>query len=137
MAIITSQTIFSFFLFPFCIFSIAVVSDSALSPQILKIQALTAPPLNTHFHSCSFLTFQFKFYLYIKFNLSSKDNLLLIYTFMCMIIFLRIIILSYQRHQICLLSAVLGMAWNRDGLSCIKFILQKSFYCYPDYHIEP
>ena len=34
---------------------------------------------------------------------------------MCMIIFLRIIILS---HQIRILSAGLSMAWNRDGLSC-------------------
>ena len=44
--------------------------------------------------------------------------MLLIYTFMCMIIFLRILILSFQSHQICILSVGLGMAWNRDGLSC-------------------
>ena len=45
----------------------------------------------THFHSCFFLTFPLKFYLYKKFKLSIKDYLLLIYTFMCMIIFLRIL----------------------------------------------
>ena len=50
--------------------------------------------------------------------MSIKDKLLLIYTFMCMIIFLRILILSFQSHQICILSVGLGMAWNRDGLSC-------------------
>ena len=71
----------------------------------------------THFHSCFFLTFPFKFYLYKKFKLSIKDYLLLIYTFMFMIIFLRIIILSFQSHQTRILSAVLGMAWNRYGLS--------------------
>ena len=74
----------------------------------------------THFHSCFFLTFPFKFYLYKKFKLSIKDYLLLIYTFMCMIIFLRIIILSFQNHQTRILSAGLGMVWNRYGLSCIK-----------------
>ena len=67
----------------------------------------------THFHSCFFLTFPLKFYLYKKFKLSIKDYLLLIYTFMCMIIFLRIIILSFQSHQTRILSAGLGMAWNR------------------------
>ena len=46
---------------------------------------------STHFHSCFFLTFPVKFYLYNKFKLSIKDYLLLNYTFMCMIIFLRII----------------------------------------------
>ena len=49
-------------------------------------------------------------------KVSIKDYLLLIYTFMCMIIFLRI--LSFQSHQTRILSAGLGMAWNRDGLSC-------------------
>ena len=34
----------------------------------------------THFHSCFFLTFPFKFYLYKKFKLIIKDYLLLIYT---------------------------------------------------------
>ena len=33
------------------------------------------------------------------------------------IILLRIILLSFQSHQIRILSAGLGMAWNRDGLS--------------------
>ena len=65
----------------------------------------------TYFHSCFFLTFPFKFYLYKKFKLSIKDYLLLIYTFMCMIIFL-----SFQTRT---LNAGLGMAWNRYGLSCI------------------
>ena len=64
-----------------------------------------------------FLTFPFKFYLYKKFKLFIKDYLLLIYTFMCMIVFLRIIILSFQSHQTRILSAGLGMAWNRYGLS--------------------
>ena len=41
--------------------------------------------------------------------------------FFYMIIFLRIIILSFQSHQIRILSAGLGMAWNRDGLSWICF----------------
>ena len=65
-----------------------------------------------------FLTFPFKFYLYKKFKLSIKDYLLLIYTFMCMIIFLRIIIISFQSHQIRIHSAGLGMAWNQEWLSC-------------------
>ena len=70
----------------------------------------------THFHSCFFLTFPFKFYFYIKLKLSIKDYLLLIYTFMCMLIFLKIIIQSFQSNRI--LSAGFGMAWNRYGLSC-------------------
>ena len=37
-----------------------------------------------------------------------------------MIIFLRIIILSFQSHQTHILSASLGMAWNWYGLSCKK-----------------
>ena len=65
-------------------------------------------------YSCFFLTFPFKFHLYKKFKLSIKDYLLLIYTFMCMIIFL-----SFQSHQTRTLNAGLGMAWNRYGLSCI------------------
>jgi hypothetical protein len=71
-----------------------------------------------YFHSCFFLFFPFKFYLYKKIKLSIKDYLLLIYTFMCMIIFLRIIILNFQSHQIRILSVGLGMAWNRGGVSC-------------------
>ena len=53
--------------------------------------------------------------------LSNRDYLLLIYTFMCMIIFLKeiiLIIISFQSNQICILSVGFGMAWNRDGLSC-------------------
>ena len=69
-----------------------------------------------------FSTFPFKFYLYKKLKLSIKDYLLLIYTFMCMIIFLRIIILGFQSHQTLILTAGLGMAWNRYGLSCIVHI---------------
>ena len=68
----------------------------------------------THFHSCSFLTFPFKFYLYKEFKLFIKDYLFFIYTFMCMIIFLRIIILSFHSHQTRILNAGLGMVWNRD-----------------------
>ena len=37
---------------------------------------------------------------------------------MCMLIFLRIIVLSFQSHQTRILSAGLGMAWNQYGLSC-------------------
>ena len=70
----------------------------------------------THFHLCFFLTFPFKFYLYKKFKLSIEDYLLFIYTFMCMIIFLRIIILSFQSHQTRILSAGLGMAWKCDSI---------------------
>ena len=65
---------------------------------------------STHFHSCFFLTIPFKFYIYKKFKLSN--------TFMCMIIFLRIIIPSFQSHQTRLLSTGLGMALNRYRLSC-------------------
>ena len=72
----------------------------------------------THSHSCFVLTYPFKFYFYKKIRLSIKDYLLLIYTFMCMIIFLRIIILSFQSHQTRILSAGFGMAWNRDRLTC-------------------
>ena len=49
--------------------------------------------------------------------LFNRDHLLPIYTVICMIIFLRIIILSFQSHQIRTLSAGLRMAWNRAGLS--------------------
>jgi len=73
----------------------------------------------SHISIHAFLTFPYKFYLYKKFKLSIKDYLLLIYTFMCMIIFLMIIILSFQSHQTRILSAGLGMSWNRYGLSCI------------------
>ena len=61
------------------------------------------------------------------YKLSIKDYLLLIHTFMCMTIFLRIIISS---HQIRILSAGFGMAWNRDGLSCIGKISKgtKTFF---------
>ena len=66
----------------------------------------------TYFHSCFFLTFPF-FYLYKKFKLSIKNYFLLIYTFMCIIIFLRIIILSVQSHQ------TQKNACTRYGLYCI------------------
>ena len=55
--------------------------------------------------------------------LSNRDYLLLIYMFMCILIFLRILILSFQSHQIRILSTGLGMAWNLDGLSCIWTLL--------------
>ena len=45
--------------------------------------------------------------------MSNRDYLLLIYTCMCIILFLMMIILSFQSHQIRMLSAGLGMAWNR------------------------
>ena len=50
--------------------------------------------------------------------MSHKYYLLLTYTFICMILFWRSIHLSFQSHQMCILSAGLGMARNRDGLSC-------------------
>ena len=65
-----------------------------------------------------FLLFHLNF-LNDKCKLSIKDYLLLNYTFMCIILFLRIIILTFQRHQTRILSAGLGIAWNWDGLSCI------------------
>ena len=71
----------------------------------------------THFHSCFYLTFPFKFYFNKTFKLSINDYLLLIYTFMCMIIFLMKIILSFQSHQTHILSEGLGIAWNREWRS--------------------
>ena len=92
--------------------------------HVLTILALTKRRLvtihvlsSTYFHSCFFITFAFKFYLCQKFELSIKDYLLLIYTFMCMIIFLRIIIISFVSHQTRILNAGLGMTGNRYGLS--------------------
>ena len=67
---------------------------------------------STYFHSCFLLIFHLNF----------------IYTFMCMIIFLRIIILSFQSHQTRILNAGLGMARNRDGLSCNLKPVEKSKY---------
>ena len=61
---------------------------------------------STNFPSCLF-TYALK-YLYKKFKLSNKDNLLLIYTFIGMIIFCRSIHLCFQSHQICTFSAGLG-----------------------------
>ena len=57
--------------------------------------------------------------------MSDRDYLLLIYTCMCIILFLMILILSFKSHQIRMLSAGLGMAWNRYGLSCntVNFII--------------
>ena len=75
----------------------------------------------THFPSCFFLMFPLKYYLYQKIQFI-KDYLLLIYTYMCMIIFLRRIHLSFQSHQTRILNAGLGMAWNREGLSCNRYI---------------
>ena len=46
--------------------------------------------------------------------------MLLIYTFMCMIIFLRIIILSFQSYQACILSAGLGMESGRTALHFVQ-----------------
>ena len=95
---------------------------------------------STHFHSWFFLTFPLKFHLYKKLKLSIKDYLLLIYTFMCMIIFLRIIILSFQSHQTRIHSAGLGKAWNRHRLSCIKDCIviefNKHAYLYIALNIE-
>ena len=76
----------------------------------------------TFYHKFPFMLFSY-FSISIlfiqKFQLSIKDYLLLNYTFLYMIIFLRII-LNFQSHQICILSAVLGMAWNREWLSCYR-----------------
>ena len=46
---------------------------------------------------------------------------------MCRIIFLRIIILSFQIHQSRILNAGL-MAWNRYGLSCTYKILIRKYF---------
>jgi len=54
--------------------------------------------------------------------ISNRDYLLLIFTCMCIILFLMII--SFQSHQIRMLSAGFGMAWNRYGLSCIYKMLE-------------
>ena len=90
----------------------------------IKCRLVTKHVLSiTHFHSCFFLIFPLKFYLNRKLRLSIKDYLLLIYTFMWMMIFLKIIILIFQSHQTHILSAGLGMGWNRYGLSCIKRII--------------
>ena len=74
-----------------------------------------------------FLTFSFKYYLYNKFMLSYKDYLILIYKFIGMLIFWRSIHLSFQSHQMCscTFSAGLGIAQNRDGLSC-NYIIKKN-----------
>ena len=84
----------------------------------------------TLFHSCFFLNFSFILYLYNKFKLSSENYLLFIPTFMCIILFWRIIILSFEGQKIRILSAGLGMAWNRDGLSwnSLKFELILLFF---------
>ena len=104
--------------------------------QVLTIQAWTKGRLVTkhllfitHIHLCFFLTFPSKFYFYKYFKLSIEDYLLLFYTFMCMIIFLRIIILTFQSHQTSILSAALGMAWNRYGLSWNMFLCEIFFPC--------
>ena len=82
----------------------------------------------SHVSIHAFFTFPLKFHLIKKFKLSIKDYLLLFYTFMCMIIFLRIMILSFQSHQTRILTAGLGMAWNRHGLSCNRsYNLSKPF----------
>ena len=57
---------------------------------------------------------------YTKNALSNRDYFLLIYTFICRITFLGIIILSFQSHHIRILNAGMGMACNREGLSCIS-----------------
>ena len=49
--------------------------------------------------------------------MTDRDYLLLIYTCMCIILFLMILILSFESHQIRMPSAGLGMAWNRYVLS--------------------
>ena len=54
----------------------------------------------------------FYIFLFIQKKLSIKDYLLLIYSFMCVIIFLRIIILSFQSHQ----TAFLARVWEWRGI---------------------
>ena len=72
-----------------------------------------------------FHTLPFKYYLYKKCQLSIKDFLLLIHTFMCMLIFLRIIILNFQSHQIRILSGV--WEWRGNGNDCpVIHILEMS-----------
>ena len=43
------------------------------------------------------------------------------------ILFISIIILSFQSHQTRILSVGLGRAWNRDGLSWISYSYEKVF----------
>ena len=90
-----------------------------------KCRLVTKHALSSkYFHSCFFLTFPFKFYSYKKFKLSIKDYLLLIYTFMCMIIFSRII--SFQSHQPAFLVRV--WEWRGIGTDCPELRVMKSFY---------
>ena len=81
----------------------------------------------THFHSCFFLTFPLKFYEYKKFKLSIKDYLLLVYTSMCMIIFLRIIVSKVTK------PASLGRVWEWRGIGTdfpvlVYFLVYKNYY---------
>ena len=72
------------------------------------------------------------FLLFIKNTIDTKkcnvqQRLFVNYLYMCIILFLMIIILSFQSHQIRMLSAGSGMAWNRYGLSWndIRALLQR------------
>ena len=76
--------------------------DHSLEPNVTK-HLLSIK----HFHSCFFRTFPL-------FKLSNKDYLLLIFTFIGVIQFWRSIYLSFQSHQIRILSVGLGMARNRE-----------------------
>ena len=75
---------------------------------------------------CRLVTFLSHSILFILFSYFSTTNTiytslscpLLVYTFSGVIQFWRSIHLSFQSHQIRILSAGLGMARNRDGLSC-------------------
>ena len=71
----------------------------------------------THFHSCLFLTFPLKYYVFKKFKLSNKDYLLLIHMFMGTIQFWRSFHLSVQSHQMCTFCAV----WN--GAESVRTVL--------------
>ena len=78
-------------------FAAGLSSNTILSENNKNIYLLLNKISLILYHTFSFmlfLTFPFKFYLYKKFKLSFKDYLLRICTFMCMIIFLRIIKVS-------------------------------------------
>ena len=69
-----------------------------------------------------FLTFPFKFYKYKKFKLSTKDYLY-VYVY-------DNIAKDDNSYQTRILSAGLGMAWNREGLSCVYLCVLKNLFCF-------
>ena len=68
--------------------------------------------------SC-FLLFHLNIFYTKKLSCPTRNICYLFLTFMGIIKLWRSIHLSFQRHQMCTFCVVLGMARNRDGLSCI------------------